>query len=153
VDTRDTGGGANVEGDVRAGGDFTGRDYETIRAQVIREIKEQNAQEIKELNAKQSSTMNFNNQDNMQIWVKILEMSNEISALAAKLDDLPNRVGRLEGLQVVVKAAPAQAQPYEGERTELKDYSLKTVFTVLTIILLLILGLVIFLVFTQGKHL
>lgn len=71
-----TSGGASVTGNVDTGS-FTGRDS-----------RQQSDQ--------RGGSVHFQSQDNAILWQAIIELGDKISSVREKLDDLPNRVAKLE---------------------------------------------------------
>lgn len=134
VKTRtDTGGGHAVGGDVNAEGGFTGRDAYRDR-QGIRGGDQYFGQ--------------TSQSDNMQIWMKILEMAADMRVFAEKLDDLPGRVGRLEKTEVVVRPGPEVViRPIQ--QSDSVNLSLRVVYIILIGSLVLV-GLLVAVLIFQG---
>lgn len=81
----DTGGGAAVQGNVETGGGHViGRD------------------DMRYSPSGNISGVTFTNQDNAMLWNALIALSEKVNVVDVKLDDLPNRVGKLE-----VKVDPA----------------------------------------------
>lgn len=96
-----------------------------------------------------NQNVTFTSQDNLQLWFKLQEVVSDIRdlrgdvrALDLKIDGLPDRVGRLEGLEVVVR-------PAAGAAAESVNLSIRMIFTILLIVGLTVLVLVAALIYFQ----
>jgi len=137
VADRDTGGGANVEGGVSTdGGNLTGRD------------DRRNQQRYDNRNDPQQN-VNIGGGDggHFQMWAKILEHGMEIQNLVRQMDNLPDRVTKLERLEVVVKPGPEVV--IKQTATSAGNFSMRALFVVLIIALIVVISLVAFLVYWQ----
>lgn len=124
-----TGGGANVGGDISAR-NVAGRDD---RAQTQR-----------------SGDIHFSNQDNWTLYLKLTEMlvdirslNVKVEALDLKIDGLPDRVGRLEKLEVVVRPE------LSSHASESVNLSVRMIIAISFAAFLVVVALIGFLIYLQ----
>lgn len=93
-------------------------------------------------------TFTFTNSDSMQLMFKLQEMTadirdvkSDVRALDLKIDGLPDRVGKLEKLEVTVRPVV--------ETTNSANLSVRMIITLLSIVSVVTIGLVVFLVYVQ----
>jgi hypothetical protein len=99
-----------------------------------------------------SGDVYFNNQDNLQIWMKLIELASKLSDLTMQMDDLPNRVGRLERMEVVVRPGPEVVIRPIPPSTDPTLLTMRSLFTILIVAVIIIGGLIGFAVFWQVIH-
>lgn len=156
----DTGGGAAIGGNADTGGGrMTGRDEN--RYDYRRDSQG---------GGQRSGDINFGGGD-MNIWSKLLEMKDDIRAvntdlrdlnrqtaeITRKIDDLPGRVARLEKTEIVVhpgpegviRLMPPAVLPNPPDSVVL---SVKALFTILIVAVLLVVALIGVLVFLRLTH-
>lgn len=94
-------------------------------------------------------SVTFTNPDSMQLWVKLLEVANTVSNLVIQMDDLPNRVGRLERLEVVVKPGPPPEVIVRPLAHDTVNLSVRMIVVIFLVSLVAAMALVAWLVFLQ----
>lgn len=91
--------------------------------------------------------VNFSNPDSMHLWMKLMEVASIVNSLVLQMDDLPNRVGRLERLEVVVKPGPEVIiRPAAHDTVNL---SVRMIVIMFVVALFLSLALAVFLIYWQ----
>lgn len=122
-----TGGGASVGGDAKTGA-FTGRDD---RSQSMR-----------------AGDTYVGAAGDFPLW-KLIEMDGNIRALVIQMDDLPNRVGRLERLEVVVKPGPPPEVIVRPLSHDTVNLSVRMILVVVLVAFLIVVSMVAWLVYLQ----
>lgn len=92
-------------------------------------------------------TVTFSPPGDMSMWFKILEHGAQIQELFRQMDSLPTRVDKLERVEVVVKPGPEVI--VTRTEAETRNLSVRMIFVVLTVSLLVSLLVVAFLVYVQ----
>lgn len=127
ADEVNTGGGASVKGDAETG-QFTGRD------------DRKNQQNMRAGDVHVAASGNFPD------W-KLIEMATDIRALVAQR--LPERVDRLEKLEVVVRPGPPPEVIVRPIANDTVNLSVRMIVIIFLVALVAVLGLVAWLVFLQ----
>lgn len=82
------------------------------------------------------------------LW-KLIEMDGNIRALVIQMDDLPNRVGRLERLEVVVKPGPPPEVIVRPLSPDTVNLSVRMILVVVLVAFLIVVSMVAWLVYLQ----
>jgi hypothetical protein len=95
--------------------------------------------------------INLSGQSNeYAVWFKLLEMADQIRALVRDMDDLPNRVRRLEDVEVIVKASEVVIRPRAQDVNSLTDRMLLIILIVMLVAVLVVVATFIFWVISNA---